>query len=255
MLFTRGTGIHHLDFITYHIKPGNIFMVFPGQVHSLKVSKDAEGYIFFHTKEFFDLNFTYEKVDNFPFFCSTHNQALVEVGRQNIKRIEAMYKEITDEYVNNALMRFQKIASLVNVLYIDLSRFYIPDALRAKQNQSYLYKIKELESLIDKNFKTIKSPKKYAEMMFISDKHLNRMTKAIMNKTTSELVSDRIILEAKRMMANSNYSVSEIADKLGYLENAYFFRLFKKKTGKSPLEFSKELLKNSDQSSFSGKRT
>jgi len=251
---TKGTGTHKIDFTTYDFKPGYIFILFPGQVHNWEISEDAEGYIFAHTREFFDLNFTYEKVDNFPFFSSIHNQPLVEIEKVDMKEVETRYEEILEEYGGNGLMRFQKIASLINVLYIELSRFYIPDTLRAKQNLGNLCKIRELERLIDKNFKTIKSPNKYAEMMCLSNKHLNRMCKATLNKTTTELITDRIMLEAKRMLAHSKHNASEIADELGYSENAYFFRLFKKKTGKTPMEFSKELLKNSEYLSFSGSR-
>lgn len=74
-------------------------------------------------------------------------------------------------------------------------------------------------------------------MMNISDKHLNRMTKETLNKTISELIFERIILEAKRMILFSKYSVSEISIELGYIDTSYFSRLFKNKTGQTPLEF------------------
>ena len=68
IIFTRGSGTHQIEFNNYDIKPGYVFMLAPGEVHDWKLSRDIEGFIFFHTKEFFDLNFTYEKVDNYPFF-------------------------------------------------------------------------------------------------------------------------------------------------------------------------------------------
>jgi AraC family transcriptional activator of pobA len=74
-------------------------------------------------------------------------------------------------------------------------------------------------------------------MMNISERHLNRICKVCLNKTTSKIIAERIILEAKRMLVFSKNSVSQIAMELGYFENSYFSRLFKKNCGKTPLEF------------------
>ena len=97
--------------------------------------------------------------------------------------------------------------------------------------------MQQLEDLIEKNFRTIKSVRSFARLMFVSEKHLNRMVKTSLNKTTSDLISERIILEAKRELAFSKKNVSEIIDELGYDDSAYFFRFFKKKTSFTPSEF------------------
>ena len=131
----------------------------------------------------------------------------------------------------------QKLYKLVNLVYIELIRVYIPFHIRVEQNHNYLGKVRRLEELIDANFRTAKLPGEYAEMMNISDKHLNRMSKEILNKTISDLIFDRIILEAKRLLLFSTSSISEISLELGYVDSSYFSRLFKKKTGSTPLEF------------------
>ena len=240
ILFTRGSGTHEIEFDKYDVRPGKVFMIAPGQVHNWQFSRDIDGYIFFHTKEFFNLNFTYEKIENYPFFSSLRNCPEIVLKKALFKKIEEIYREITGEYHQDQLMKFQKIASLVNVLYITLSREYIPLTVRESQNLKYLTRLKKLEDLIDKNFRVIKSPEKYALMMNVSEKHLNRTCKTCLNKTVSEVITDRIILEAKRMLVYSKKDISEITKELGYEDNSYFSRLFKKKTGKTPLEFINE---------------
>jgi AraC family transcriptional regulator, transcriptional activator of pobA len=165
---------------------------------------------------------------------------LPALSNKRLKRIEFIYDQIVEEYNGTELMKFQKIASQLNILYIEISRFYLQGTVTAKRKQTQIAQVRKLESLIDLNFKNVKFPKDYAEMMFISDKHLNRISKATLNKTTSDLISDRIILEAKRMLMYGSLSVSEIAFELGYGDNSYFFRMFKKKTGQTPLEFLRE---------------
>ena len=140
-------------------------------------------------------------------------------------------------------MRFQKICSLLNVLYIELSRLYGGGRLTTKENLPEVSKVRKLETLIDKHFKSIKYPKDYAKMMHMSVKHLNRICKKALNITTSDLISNRIIIEAKRMLMYPEHSVYQIADELGFHENSYFFRMFKKKTGQTPMQFMKKFSK------------
>src|ERR1700722_15963510 len=239
VLFTKGSGIHEIDFNSYDIVPGSVFMLFPGQVHSWEVSKDIDGYIFFHEREFYNLNFTHEKVENYPFFSSTENTPLIILKNEEVPGIEIRFREIVTEYRNRHLMGFQKICSLLNLLYIDLSRIYLPVAQRAKQNETQLMQVRRLEVLVENNFRGIKYPTQYAQMMFMSEKNLNRICKITFNKTTSDVIVDRIVLEAKRMLVHSKLSVIQISAELGYIDDSYFVRVFKKRTGETPMEFTK----------------
>ncbi|MGZ3882833.1 MAG: AraC family transcriptional regulator [Bacteroidia bacterium] len=240
VLFTKGTGQHTIDFTTYDIKPGIVFTLSPGQTHSWTLSDDIDGFIFFHTKDFFNVNYTLVRVEDYPFFYSFHNPPLVCLKNHLLRQVETLFSDIYNEYQNDRLMKFQKIRSLVNLVYIELSRVYLPQKERKQQNQNYLGKLRKLEQLLDENYKTIKSPAQYAKLMGISEKHLNRICKECLNKTTTDVITDRVMLETKRLLIISKYSVSEVAGQLGYYDNSYFSRLFKKRTGQTPAEFIKK---------------
>ena len=77
----------------------------------------------------------------------------------------------------------------------------------------------------------------YTELMNLSSYQLNEITKATIDKTASELINDRIILEAKRNLLATPSQIKEIADYLGYEDVSYFIRFFKKQTGFSPEAF------------------
>lgn len=237
IIFTRGSGIHQIEFTNYDIKPGHVFMLAPGEVHDWKLSRDIEGFIFFHTRDFFDLNFTYEKVDNYPFYCCLRNNPLIVLTNKSREEIKAIFSEIVKEYKRTELLKFQKLASLLNMLYIALSRIYLPDKILQTQNVHYLGKLKQLEQLIEKHFTENKYPKDYALLMHVSEKHLNRICKTCLNKTMTQLIVERIVLEAKRRLAFAKSTVSQIAEELGYSNTSYFIQLFKKKTGQTPVEF------------------
>lgn len=237
VLFTAGSGTHEIDFTTYPIKPGAIFIMNPGQMHNWKFSDNIEGYVFFHTRQFYDEGFTKESLREYPFFHSIHNPPVVQLAKASLPTVELLFKEIVLEYQLNEFLKFEKLHALVTLVYIAVSRQYKP--LKKPENENYLDKVRKLETLIDENFKTKKYPYEYAELMNISEKHLNRISKSCLNKTTSDSISERIILEAKRILIHSKLAVSEVAFQLGYEDNSYFSRFFKKNTGETPGEFMK----------------
>ncbi|WP_459209454.1 helix-turn-helix domain-containing protein [Aquimarina rhabdastrellae] len=238
VIFTQGSGIHEIDFNRYEIKPGTVFMLKPGQMHNWELSEDIDGYIFFHTQSFYDLTYTQRSVTNYPFYYSSQNAPLIHFSSEVFEGIIPFFKCILNEYRTDQLLKQNKICSLIDLIYIEISRHY----LQQEQNQTstsshYALKVQELELLIDTHFIQEKSPHQYAEWMHMSTNHLNRITKAVLNKTTTELITDRVILEAKRLLIHSKESFAIIASKLGYDDYAYFSRIFKNKCNETPSQF------------------
>ena len=80
----------------------------------------------------------------------------------------------------------------------------------------------------------LKTPKDYAAALNVHVNHLNKVLKDTIGKTTSEIVSSRINQEAKILLKQTNWNVSEIAYSLGFDEVAHFSNFFKKHSGASP---------------------
>jgi AraC-like DNA-binding protein len=78
----------------------------------------------------------------------------------------------------------------------------------------------------------------------MSSRNLNIICQNILEQSTSEIIETRKLIEAKNLLISTDKTISEIAYELGYNENSYFSKVFKKKTGQSPSEF-KEEMKNS----------
>jgi AraC family transcriptional activator of pobA len=240
VLFTKSTGVHEIDFNSYEIKRGSMFMLNPGQTHHWEFTEETEGYIFFHTKSFYDLTYSNKSVDHFPFFYSLQNSPCLYLEPAPLKQIEQLFQQILEEYNAERLLKSEKICSLVDMLYIEVSRTYVSNNASFSSNTSdqYLVKIKQLEKLIDEHYLTIKSASAYADMMHISSKHLNRITQSVYGKTTSDLINERVLLEAKRLLVQANVNISQVADYLGYEDYSYFSRFFKKNCGISPSDFA-----------------
>jgi len=83
----------------------------------------------------------------------------------------------------------------------------------------------------------MKTPAEYAESLHITPAYLNEVVKDTTGYPVSYWIHNEIVLEAKRMLFYTEQSVKEIAHILGYVDVAYFIRLFKKRTQITPLQF------------------
>lgn len=241
VLFTEGTGTHEIDFNSYSINPGKVFFLKPGQTHFWKFEKQPEGFIFFHSKEFYELKFLGHTLHSFPFFYSYQNPPVLELAHTKLYELNLKFQEAYKEYLQTNLLRELKIVNALNYIYIELTRAYTVNINLEKLNSSnYSSILESLENLINTHFYKEKFPKFYAQKLSITTKHLNRVVKKTINKTTSQLISERIILEAKRLIVHSHDNLANIAYTLEFSDYAYFSKFFKSKTGMTPLDFRKK---------------
>lgn len=238
VLFTHGSGTHEIDFETYAIQPGSLFFLNPGQMHHWELSEDICGFIFFHSQSFYDLHFASAKIHQYPFFHSIQNPPVLYLEEQQLPYFSGLFAQILKENTSGNVFKTQKILALAELIYIESTRLYIGEGVLEKvQLNAYSEKFQQFERLVELHYKTEKAASQYADWLFISPKHLNRITQSMVNKTTTDYILERVFLEAKRELLIKKLSFSAIAADLGYADYAYFSRLFKKKCGETPSEF------------------
>ncbi|WP_394746967.1 AraC family transcriptional regulator [Spongiimicrobium salis] len=241
VFFSKGSGVHEIDFDHYPVEPGSVFFLRPGQTHCWTFEDTPEGYIFFHTQSFYEFYFSNKQLSQFPFYYSPKNPPNLSLTSMEIQPIEHRFQEIYREYGRSAPYKRQKLVSLVDLSYIDLARIYgNMEPVERKTSTTYLETLNALEKAIESAYKTEKSAAFYADQLHITPKHLNRIVKTTLNKTTTELIADRVFLEAKRLIVHSGNTLSTIAILLGYEDYAYFSKVFKQRTGMTPLGFKKK---------------
>ncbi len=237
ILFTKGTGVHYIDFKSFDVQRGSLFVLAPGQTHSWKLSDDADGYIFFHTREFYELHFM-TGMSEFAFFSPLRNQCAVWLPEDQISEAENRFAAILEEYQAEKPKRDAFIASIVSQVYINFERASAdnntPDA---NMQHTYYLKFREFEKYVEQHFRTSKSADAYAAMLHVTAKHLNRISQSVAGKTTTAIITERVLLEAKRMLIYSDSNLNEIAFALGFDDYAYFSRVFTRQVGVSPRKF------------------
>jgi len=100
-------------------------------------------------------------------------------------------------------------------------------------------RMRQLLNLLNEHFKREQKAGFYARKMNLSPKRLNEITRKMLGKTITQLIHDRILIEAKRELIFGGRSIKEISYELGFDDPAYFSRFFKKQSGFSPTHFRK----------------
>lgn len=238
VVFEKGSGTHTIDFNSYTIQPGSVFFLKPGQTHFWEFDSKPQGYIFFHTSQFYTSHYPNKKANDFDFYATHINLPHLVLEQNYLNEITLYFKLLYNEYYQNKKHKRQKLANLIDTLYIDLSRVYTSTiSLPKKQSPIYLKTLEAFEKAIETHYKKEKSVAFYADQLNITTKHLNRITKQTINKTANQLINERVILEAKRLLSYNIMTLTEIATLLGFDDYAYFSKRFKQSTQISPLAF------------------
>jgi AraC family transcriptional regulator, transcriptional activator of pobA len=238
--FDEGVSTQVIDYKEYVIEPKTLFFISPNQLHHFVEYQPLKGGSVFFTENFFLLHqqdkeklFEITFLDNFytqP-FLKTDEKTWSEI-RQTIDLLIAEKKR-----VDRSLPIIQ---SLLTILMAQIQRSFNAEN-KENLNKKYVILFKKLKNLIDQHYKEGLTANDYAEKLFITQHHLNLISKEVTGKTTSELIRSRSILEAKRLLTFTDYSVSEIATELGFFDLSYFAKVFKVETNTSPLSFKKSM--------------
>ena len=237
LLVTHGNGTHSIDFNEYKVEPGSVFILSPGQVHKWDLSEDTDGYVLFFTREYFLLDFNQDRLTRLPFFKSTFSIPYLKVEPEDQQIISKLFGQINEEYSKHMLNYHEMIRLYLNIMFIELARLY---KIRNEDHIEYSYELIQLnrfEELIDKHFKEHRGIPFYADQMSLSLKQISHLCKKTVGKTPIEMLTERIILEAKRLVIHSDFSISSIAEILNFSDNSYFIRTFKKLCNATPEQF------------------
>ncbi|MDI9342729.1 MAG: AraC family transcriptional regulator [Sediminibacterium sp.] len=242
VIITKGTGWHEIDFTRYAIRAGTVFIMQPGQMHYWKFSENTDGFVFFHTSAFYNGGLTTSRIEDYAIFKPFTAQPFLKLSPRQLNKLSLWMKEALAEYQSPDAYAMEKWHALVNLMYIELSRSY--RVTESTQTHSYRFKLNTYETLIDKQFKEVKLVSTYAGQLNISVKHLNRITKTCLNKTATQLITERVVLEAKRLLVHANANINQVGYALGYTDSSYFIRFFKKHTGTTPKAFVKQQMRH-----------
>ena len=188
VLFTKGGGTHSIDFKTFDVVPYQIYFMIPGQVHSWSFEGETDGYVIHFSLPFFQsFLLKNEYLDQFPFFSGSVDDAVIQIEPLLQQKIVGLFEEIIAESENPGRMGLDLVRSLMLQVFILLSR--TNNGENEKQLSPYNHTLlKAFQKLIEKNFATLKLPRDYAELLYITPNHLNAVCNDFLGISAGEVI-------------------------------------------------------------------
>lgn len=236
--FQEGNPIHLVDFNPIQINPNTIIFLNKDTVQRFDDKTKFGGKAILFTDNFFCRTETDTKfLRSTILFNDLFSVSKVQIQKKS-KLFENLLQQMMDELQNS------KDNSQADILQNLLHNFLLhSERERRQQNFTEIKKGADLDyvmlfkDILEKDFKNQKQVNYYAKQIIITEKRLNQATTKILGKSPKELIDDRVLLEAKRILAHTTESVKEIAYYLGFEEPTNFIKYFKKHSELTPIEF------------------
>ncbi|KUY31048.1 helix-turn-helix domain-containing protein [Elizabethkingia ursingii] len=192
----------------------------------------------------------YGTIDSYPVFQDPEH-SIFNLTKSEYSEFELLLDNIKKETTSEYEYRTDMIRNLVFQLIHKVLKENKIQSLRNKSGTADHRIAALFEELLSQQFPLhssadlirLKKPVDFADKLAISINHLNKTVKNIYKKTTTEVITERIIQEAMVLLKVTNWSVSEIAYALGYETPSRFIYTFRKYSQFSPLLYRKEFLK------------
>jgi len=160
---------------------------------------------------------------------------LDETAQQKLQLLAAVFVEEfrTSDHIQNEMLLVLLKRLIIYVTCL-AKVGYVP--MKKLQDERF-HVIRKFNLLVEANFKSEHSVSFYAEQLHKSPKTLSNMFAIYNQKSPSQVIQERITVEAKRLLCYTDKSIKQITYELGFEDVAYFSNFFKKNTGTSPSDF------------------
>lgn len=211
--------------------------------HYVPQDNNQTGYFCVFTDEFLIKNKSESMLDDLPIFRAD-GYPVFQISEEEVEDINLIFKKMYKEMSSDYAYKYDLLRNYVLELIHYGQKLQPATALHPTHNASARVSSLFLE-LLERQF-PIESPqqklnlrtaKDYADRLAVHVNHLNKVLKENTGKTTTNIISDRIIKEAKILLKQTDWNISEIAYCLGFEEIAHFSNFFKKQTSLAPLGF------------------
>ena len=233
-LYEEGGGNHMIDFQVMEIKKGEIHVLSPGQIHYMIRHPKSAGWVIKFTREFF-LLYANDTISRIPFINAPASIPEIRPDSDSFKQMIGYVGKIKDEIQTATQGYHDMIWHYLSLILILCHRNYQNQPMADDSEEVVLSN--RFRALLEKEFLSQNTVRFYYEQLLVTSDKLTQVLKATTGKTAGEMISARILLEAKRLLLHSDRSVKEIAYYLNFQDNAYFNRWFKKHEACSPGTF------------------
>jgi AraC-like DNA-binding protein len=217
IVLDQGAGYHTIDDTTYEVLPPAAFFLKPGQTHCWDFTRIPKGYVILFREDLLNRE-GLEIVYNLP----------TNIRLKESDTLFELVKRFCQDYKSAASITILK----VYLQLILLKTAEESDAILSDKPSSPAYY--QFKSLVNEHFQRLKKVSDYTDLLNMPDTQLVAICKAASGKTPSMLLNERILLEAKTLLSNTDLSVKQVAANLDFSDTSHFVKFFKLHTNLTP---------------------
>lgn len=241
ILITAGTCEITVNLELTLVKRDDIIVVLPGQL--FEIIKHSDDFsvkaIFIDSELIIEAGF-HVKSNTLVEFLSSKYPKIISLDKKIVRDLRYNLTKISKYLVkNDNIFSKDLVLHHFSVLMYEMGDFY-NRVVKAKSTKKEVRKeelAKKFLYLVSTHFKRERNVQFYADEMFISRKHLTKIIVEVFNKSPKQIISETIVLEAKVLLKNPNYSVSDVVTDLNFVDSSVFSKFFKNYAGISPTNF------------------
>ncbi|MEI6766166.1 MAG: AraC family transcriptional regulator [Bacteroidota bacterium] len=234
IIVTEGSLEHSIDFTVEEVTAPVVSYVSMGKTHKLIPRSNLRGWVINYKNEFIPDS-------GLHFYSNFFTNTTIQFrSSDSLSNILTLCRLMRTEYIKPT-PEHKVIRHLVNALIamVEAER----DENLPCENTSRASQITTFNSflqILEEHFRRDEGVSFYAGKMNMTERNLNLICKTNFQKSVSEIIETRRLIEAKHLLVNSEKTISEIGFELGYNEKSYFTRVFRNKTGFTPSAFREQ---------------
>lgn len=238
MLLPAGYSLT-VDFRPFTTVGPTLFFLNVNQFLQLETAGAEEGFFLYYNRDFYCIQIHDEEVSCDGFlFNNIYAMPMTTLPDGEGRRVTEAFRNIADELESSESSREEMIRTYLKQVIIRATRLWKRQQLGAvNEAPADMAFLRDFSRLVEIHFREKHSVMDYADLLAVAPKTLSKKFNRLRLGQPNDIIKDRILLEAKRLLAHSVLSIKEIGYELGYEDPAYFNRLFSQRIGATPAAF------------------
>lgn len=245
ILWNRGNKevTFYIDSVPLTLRPGQITT--STYLQKVRFSSEKESLtVFSFNREFYCIQDHDSEVScNGIIFFGTQETPVITLDNEESLKMDLLYQVFLEEFATKDNIQGEMLRMLLKRLIIKCTRFAKQQLITNKLDNHQIDIVRQFNVLVDIHYRTKKHVHDYADLLNKSPKTLSNHFSLYNQKTPLQIIHERIVLEARRLLIYTDMTSKEVAFELGFDDVSAFNKMFKKIISCTPLDFKKSIKK------------
>jgi AraC-like DNA-binding protein len=208
------------------------------------ISDEQDGFYCLFNQEFFNEHYQFDIFKRSPLF-KAWSEPVIFLDDKQLALMKIYFEQMLEMAHGEYTFKYEAIRNLLCLMMHALLVDRPADTLATGEMSASSRLLRNFDELLHQQFPldspenplTMRSAADFAKALNVHVNHLNYVIKSITGNTTTSIIKNRILEEAKTLLLNTQWDISEVGYCLGFEEPAHFNNFFKKSTGTTPLHY------------------